>query len=122
MAEKVIAQTTASIYRKEIATGKGWVGSGSNKKEVTLSAACIEQRKQKLAAYDAVMATRGTTRTRKWAKQLQSTTNDIKKDTSKLVVTTEEMNERTKVMMEKQDKFEKQLAAYAEKVQVHTQE
>jgi hypothetical protein len=118
---KVISPCTASIYRKEIATGTGLVGSGTTKKQVILSDAVIEQRKGKLAAYDAFMAARGRTRTDKWAKQLQSTTNDIKKDTTKLVATTEQIDERTKATDTKVEQLKEQLAAYAIKVHVNTQ-
>ena len=118
---KVISICTASIYRREIATGKGLVGSGNTKKEVILSDAVIEQRKRKLAAYDAFMAARGRTRTDKWAKQLQSTTNDIKKDTTKLVATTQQIDERTKATHAEVEQLKEQLAAYAKKVHVNTQ-
>ena len=118
---KVISICTASIYRREIATGKGLVGSGNTKKEVILSDAVIEQRKRKLAAYDAFMAARGRTRADKWAKQLQSTTNDIKKDTTKLVATTEQIDETTKATHAEVEQLKEQLAAYAKKVHVNTQ-
>ena len=121
MADTQISKVTASMYRKEIATGKGWVGSGANKQLVTLTPAAIQQRKLKLDQYDAGMAQQGKTRSYKWAKQLQSTTSDIKKDTTKLVATTEQIDERTKAMKKEVGELKQQLADYAEKVQVHTQ-
>ena len=118
---KVISFQTASTYRKEIATGKGLVGSGTTKKEVILSDAMIEQRKRKLAAYDAFMAARGRTRTDKWAKQLQSTTNDIKKDTTKLVATTDAIDTRTAATHAEVQQLRKDVEYYTEKVRVNTQ-
>ena len=119
--KKVIGVDTASAYRKSIATGKGLVGSGSNKKVRSLSPATIQQRRQKLADYDALMTERGKTRTCKWAKQLQTITNAIKEDTTKLVATTEAIDARTHAMDEKVDNLRKDVQDYAEKVQVNTQ-
>ena len=116
-----IGKVTASVYRKEIATGAGWVGTGGDRKYVTYSPAVLEQRKQKLAEYDAWSAARGTTRAYKWAKQLQTTTHAIKEDTTKLVATTNAIDARTHAMDEKVDNLRKEVQDYAEKVQVNTQ-
>ena len=121
MADKLISRITASTYRKEIATGKGMIGSGSNRKEVTLCDATIQQRKQKLAAYDASVAARGTTRIRKWAKQLQTTTEDMKKDTTQLVATTEIIDARTAATHAEVEQLRKEVQNYAAKVQENTQ-
>ena len=114
-------KVTASVYRKEIATGKGWVGSGSDREYVTHSPAAIELRKQKLAEYDAWIAARGTTRCGKWAKQLQTTTNAIKEDTTKLVATTDAIDARTAAIYTEVQQLRKEVQGYAEKVQVNTQ-
>ena len=116
-----LGKATASVYRKEIATGKGWVGSGSDREYVTHSPAAIELRKQKLAEYDAWIAARGTTRCGKWAKQLQTTTKAIKEDTTKLVATTDAIDARTAAIYTEVQQLRKEVQGYAEKVQVNTQ-
>ena len=121
MADKPISKVTASVYRKEIATGKGSVGSGSDKKMITLTPAAIQQRKLKLDQYNAWMAAQGKTRAYKWAQQLQTTTNAIKEDTTKLVATTEAIDARTAATHAEVEQLRKVVQDYAEKVQVNTQ-
>ena len=112
-----LGKATASVYRKEIATGKGWVGSGSDREYVTHSPAAIELRKQKLAEYDAWIAARGTTRCGKWAKQL----NAVKEDTTKLVATTDAIDARTAATHAEVQQLRKEVQGYAEKVHVNMQ-
>ena len=122
MADKPpIGKVTASVYRKEIAIGKSWIGHGNGKHLVTLTPAVLEQRRMKLDQYNAWMAAQGKTRAYKWAKQLQTTTHAIKEDTTKLVATTEAIDARTHAMDEKVDNLRKEVQDYAEKVQVNTQ-
>ena len=122
MAEKApCSKVLASVYRKEIATGNCWVGKGSNKQLVMLTPAAIEQRKQKLDQYNAWMAAKGTTRCGKWAKQLQTTTNAIKEDTTQLVATTQQIDKRTTATHTEVQQLRKEVQEYAKMVQVNTQ-
>ena len=114
MADKPISKVTASVYRKEIATGKGSVGSGSDKKMITLTPAAIQQRKLKLDQYNAWMAEQGKTRSYKWAKA-------IKEDTTKLVATTEAIDARTAATHAEVQQLRKDVQHYTEKVRVNTQ-
>ena len=114
MADKPISKVTASVYRKEVATGKGSVGSGTEKKMITLTPTAIQQRKLKLDQYNASMADQGKTRSYKWAKA-------IKEDTTKLVATTEAIDARTAATHAEVQQLRKDVEHYTEKIRVNTQ-
>ena len=116
-----ISKTLASIYRKEIATGKGNIGHAGNKTLKTLSPEMIAQRKQKLAEYDSYMARHGQTRVRKWATQLQTTTHAIKKDTTQILHNTTTLNACTAATHEEVQQLRKEVREYTNKVQANTQ-
>ena len=118
------SKALASKYRKEITQGQGWVGSGKNIVFKTFTPAEIEFKRKRIDAYDGWMEANGTTfraGVGKWAKQLHTTTSAIKKDTTAIKKTVEDIEVRTMATHEEVLKLRKDVADYKEKVQTHTQ-
>ena len=118
------SKALASKYRKEITQGQGWVGSGKNIVLKTFTPAEIEFKRKRIDAYDGWMEAHGTTFRAvvgKWAKQLHTTTSAIKKDTTAIKKTVEDIEVRTMATHEEVLKLRKDVADYKEKVQTHTQ-
>ena len=118
------SKALASKYRKEITQGQGWVGSGKNIVLKTFTPAEIEFKRKRIDAYDGWMEANGTTfraGVGKWAKQLHTTTSAIKKDTTAIKKTVEDIEVRTMATHEEVLKLRKDVADYKEKVQTHTQ-